>query len=195
MSTKPLPSPELLRQLLRYEPDTGKLYWRERSVDLFTATEKRSAEHACAQWNSRFAGKEAFTANNGQGYKQGCILGKTYKAHRIIWAIVYGEWIGEVDHINGIRDDNRIEQLRDGSNGKNRKNLRLPPSNKSGVMGVCWAKESKKWHSYINDNGKRVCLGYFENFDEAVSVRKKAEVRYGYHKNHGNQSAACEPSI
>lgn len=189
MPKKPLPSPELLRQLLHYDPDTGKLYWRERSVELFSETESRTAEHACAQWNSRLSGKEAFTSDNGDGYKQGCILGTPYKAHRVIWAIVYGEWVDEVDHIEGIRDDNRITQLRDGSNGENRKNVKLPLSNTSGVIGVSWAKNVKKWNAYIHINGKRVNLGYFENFNEAVSVRKEAEVKHGYHPNHGRASA------
>ena len=184
MSAKDLPSPELLRQLLRYEPETGKLYWRTRTPDMFNKG-KRSVEHSCNQWNSRYAGQEAFTADNGQGYKQGCLLGKPYKAHRIIWAIVNGEWIDEVDHVTGVRSDNRIANLRDGSNGENRKNLRLPLVNTSGVMGVSWFKKIKKWHSYINADGQRIRLGYFENFDDAVSARKSAEVKYGYHKNHG----------
>ena len=184
MSAKDLPSTELLRQLLRYEPDTGKLYWRTRTPDMFNEG-KRSFEHSCNQWNSRFARKEAFTADNGQGYKQGCLFGKPYKAHRIIWAIVHGEWVDEVDHVNGVRSDNRITNLRDGSNGENRKNLRLPLANTSGVMGVSWVKNIKKWQAYINADNQRIGLGYFENFDEAVYARKSAEVKYGYHKNHG----------
>ena len=187
MSAKSLPSPELLRQLLRYDPDTGKLYWRERDVSFFNSTEGRSANHACAQWNSRFAGKEALTADNGAGYNQGCIFGKVYKAHRVIWAMVYGEWIDEVDHIEGTRNDNRLAKLRDGSNGQNRKNTKLPRNNTSGAIGISWAKNINKWKAYINFDGKRIGLGYFDDINDAIFARKSAEAEYGYHPNHGRQ--------
>ena len=181
---KDLPSLEQLRQLLHCEPETGKLYWKTRTPDMFSDG-KRSAEHNCNLWNSNFAGKEALTADNGRGYKRGIIWGNWYLAHRVIWAMVYGEMVNEIDHINGVRSDNRIINLRDGSNGENSKNQKRPSDNTSGVSGVSWNKRSNKWVAYASSSNTRIHLGSFFDFNEAVAARKAAEVKYGYHPNHG----------
>ena len=62
MANKPIPSPEALRQLLSYDPKTGKLFWKERGPEWFRDTEGRTAQHACKNWNARYAGEEAFTS-------------------------------------------------------------------------------------------------------------------------------------
>lgn len=180
MSAKDLPSPELLRQLLRYEPETGKLYWRERNVDMFK-------DGHCKSFNSQFANKEAFTFTGRDGYKHGNILNqKPYLAHRVIWAIIHGEWpLNHIDHVNGIRDDNRIENLRDVSRSENQKNQKRPANNTSGVVGISWANREGKWHAYINIDKRRKSLGYFTDFNKAIDARKKAEAKYGFHPNHG----------
>lgn len=182
--SKDLPNPDLLRQVLRYEPETGKLYWKERSVDMFTDG-KQTAEHNCASWNNRFANKEAFTAFDSYGYKHGKIFGRKHKAHRVIWAIVHDEWPDNIDHINGICDDNRIENLRSVSHAENLRNQKRPSTNTSGVVGVHWANREKKWNAYISIDRCRKSLGYFTYFDEAVAARKKAEIKHGFHHNHG----------
>lgn len=180
---KSLPPPELLCKLLRYEPDTGKLYWRERDVDMFVDG-GHTAKHSCAKWNSRFAGKEAFTADS-HGYKVGDIFDRTYKAHRVIWAIVHNEWPDTIDHINGISDDNRIDNLRSVSQAENLRNAKRPSNNTSGVCGVVWNKAANKWQAQIGTGYKVKNLGLFTDFDEAVAARKTAEIKYGYHENHG----------
>ena len=101
--------------------------------------------------------------------------------------MVYGEWIDEVDHIEGTRNDNRLAKLRDGSNGQNRKNIKLPRNNTSGAIGVSWVKNINKWRAYINFDGKRIGLGCFDDINDAVFARKSAEAEYGYHPNHGRQ--------
>ena len=101
--------------------------------------------------------------------------------------MVYGEWIDEVDHIEGTRNDNRLAKLRDGSNGQNRKNTKLPRNNTSGAIGISWAKNINKWKAYINFDGKRIGLGYFDDINDAIFARKSAEAEYGYHPNHGRQ--------
>ena len=182
--SKELPSPELLRKLLRYEPETGKLFWRERGVEMFSDG-KQSAEWACNRWNSRYSGKEAFTAIDTYGYKKGSIFKTSYLAHRVIWAMVNGEWAEEIDHIHGVRCDNRMSELRAVSHKENARNQRKPSNNTSGAIGVCWHKSRERWVANVKINGKVKFLGYFTDFDEAVTIRKDAEAKYKFHENHG----------
>jgi len=171
--TKDLPCPKALRNIMRYDPDTGKLFWRERS-------------DRPRQWNSRWAGKEAFTANRGDGYRCGRINGKTFFAHRVIWAIVHGHWPEQdIDHINGIRNDNRLSNLRSVSRSENMKNKMRPPSNTSGFIGVTWNKKTGKWQAQIQVDGRSKTLGNFSDKSDAVKARRKAEKDLGFHINHG----------
>lgn len=113
-------------------------------------------------------------------------LGQTkYKLHRIVWVIHHGEWPDQIDHINGDRADNRIENLRSVSKRENSLNIRLRPDNKSGCPGVNWHARSSKWIAQIRDDGKYVYLGCFSDLSDAVRARKAAEIKYGYHENHG----------
>ena len=183
MATKPFPTPEHLRQLLRYEPETGKLFWRERTPDMFQDG-KHSAAHICARWNSKFGGKEAFTASS-RGYRVGAIWGQNILAHRAAWAIYYGAWPSKwLDHINGNPSDNRIENLRDVEHAENMRNTRRRGDNTSGVTGVYWLEEKNKWGAFIKSH-KIIALGRYETFGEAVAARKAAEKVLGYHQNHG----------
>lgn len=176
---KEIPSVETLRKLLKYDPSTGKLYWRERTPDMFSGG-KHSAEHICRNWNSKYAGEEAFTANI-RGYKQGTLLGLHFLAHRVAWAIHNGEWPrGEIDHVNGDRSNNKIANLRNVSRIENSKNLKKRCDNTSGVMGVFWEANLSKWR--VRVGAKHV--GVFSCFDEAVAARKVAAEAAGYHKNH-----------
>ncbi|WP_323008519.1 HNH endonuclease [Paracoccus sp. (in: a-proteobacteria)] len=185
MAKKPLPSPEVLRQLLRYEPETGKLFWRERSESMFEDGAHRAAL-VCARWNTRYAGKAAFDTRNHNGYKLGGISNRNILAHRVIWAIVHGRWpVADIDHINGNRQDNRLCNLREVSRSTNLRNARLPDANTSGRVGVSWDRSRGKWLAYIHANGRMVNLGRFDAFEEAVSARKAEEARWGYHPNHG----------
>lgn len=181
MSAKDLPSPELLRQLLRYEPETGKLYWRTRTPDMF----KREAD--CTPWNNRHSGQEAFKATV-MGYKVGDIFGVKYKAHRIIWSIFYDDCSDfTIDHINGDGSDNRIVNLRKSNPLDNMRNRKVQSNNTSGTLGVCWYKSGAKWKAYIKDNKRNIHLGYFENIEDAIAARKEAEAKYGFHPNHGKR--------
>lgn len=171
----------LLRQLLRYEPDTGKLFWLPRS-----AMPGVSAGSAKA-FNSRFAGREALTSTCGNGYIQGTILGVKVLGHRVIWAVVHGAWPShEIDHINGNRADNRLQNLREVNRAENCRNLALRSDNKTGYIGIRWAKGA--FQASITLNGKPVHLGRFNSIDEAVRVRCAAQAQAGYHPNHGRAS-------
>ncbi len=90
-----------------------------------------------------------------------------------------------IDHINGIRDDNRWENLRPVNRATNQKNMKLFANNTSGVPGVRKSPNGLKWVSRIFTEGKEVHLGTFKNKEDAVAARKKAEIDYGVHANHG----------
>jgi hypothetical protein len=167
-------------QLLKYEPETGKLFWLPRPRELF------KTNRSCSIWQARYAGKEAFTCDNGFGYRVGRIFDKGYLAHRICWLLAYKKWPDDfVDHVNGVRDDNRLCNFRDVSRTGNAMNTKLRVNNTSGVNGIGWYKAGNNWQVYIAIEGKQTYLGHFDDFDEAIAVRKAAEVKYGYHKNHG----------
>jgi hypothetical protein len=187
MAKKPLPSPELLRKLLRYDPETGTLYWRERDISMFTSG-RNGASFECSRWNTRYAGRQAFTATNTGGYHHGPIAGFRLPAHRIIWAMAHGQWPeGHVDHINGIRTDNRIANLRVVCPAGNARNKRRYSSNASGHTGVRWYKPLEKWVAQIRGDGRIVHLGYYSDMDDAIAARLAAERRYGFHPNHGRK--------
>ena len=159
MAIKSLPSQEVLRQLLRYEPDTGKLFWKKRSLNFFKGTQARSKEHACAHWNARHAGKEALIGTS-LGYRWGRILGTPYLAHRIIWVLSVGSEPNMIDHINGDRSDNRISNLRSVTSAQNGKNHGMNKNNSSGFKGVSWVERDQRWMAYITCDRKRVSLGH-----------------------------------
>lgn len=174
----------LLRLILRYDPSTGVLTWLPRTPDLFE-TSKWTAEHSCKVWNSKYAGKEAFTYVSN-GYKTGSLFAVLYLAHRVVWAMSTGAWpVEEVDHINGRRDDNRIVNLRAVSRQENMQNQKMRSTNTSGVMGVTWKSHCSRWAARIVISDKDIHLGYFHTLEEAAAARKAAERKFGFHENHG----------
>lgn len=176
---------DVLRELLSYDAETGKLYWRTRLPKHFRDG-KHSASHTSSKWNGMYAGKEALTAVEPQGYLHGDIFGKRYKAHRVIWALTYGKWpTSDIDHINGNSGDNRIENLRVVSKEENMRNQRRSSANKSGVTGVCWNPIRRKWSAQIKVRGKKYHLGLFDQLMAAAAARKVAEKHFGFHPNHG----------
>lgn len=178
MTKNILPTPEQLRELLTYDPKTGKLFWKERPERMFKDTPGRTKEHAHANWNSRYAGKEAFTAAHGEGYRQGLVFGWPYLAHRVIWAIVYGEWpVNDIDHINMDRSDNRLANLRHATRGENTCNRGAQINNTSGFKGVTWDKRSMKWMAQIGAFGKNHNLGLFATAEEAHAAYRSASQR------------------
>jgi hypothetical protein len=175
---KELPELDLVRSMLDYQPNTGKFTWKPRPVEMFPA--KRHA----GMWNSRFAGKEAISTKHHAGYLYGAIFESNYSAHRLAWYISHGEVPDEIDHINGDRTDNRLANLRNVTRVENCKNIAVRRKSQSGVPGVRWDAQNQKWDARISTKH----LGRFKDFDEAVRVRKAAEVEYGYHENHGRKA-------
>lgn len=168
-----------LRDRVSYNPDTGHLFWKAivGSPDL--------SPHQVT-WNKRFAGERCFNTKNGHGYLRGNIWGEPHMAHRVAWAIFHGESpAGDIDHINGDRSDNRIENLRVVSRAENCRNATISKSNTSGVTGVSWDKGNGKWRSSIRVDGELFLLGLYPRFEDAVEVRKRAEEKHGFHEGHG----------
>lgn len=174
-----------LRGLLRYEAETGKLFWLPRTAQ-HIGNGRNGAEVEAIRWNTKWSGKEAFTSKNGSGYLTGNVFRKFFSAHRIAWALYYGEWPkGDIDHINGVRHDNRIDNLRDVSGSANNCNTRIRKDNKTGCTGVFWRKDGAKWAASIRLHGKISHLGFFKDKAEAIAARKNAEKELGFHENHG----------
>lgn len=170
----------VLWEILNYDLGTGKLFWRERPRKYF------KSEGSWKAWNKQYPGKEALNTDDTYKYKQGRIFGKLHLAHKIIWMMCFEKWPdGEIDHIDKDRSNNRLTNLRDVTHLDNMKNLTVFSSNTSGVSGVKFYKALSKWMVTINVNKKRLHLGYYTDFDEALRVRKAAEIIFGYHPNHG----------
>lgn len=173
-----LPVKELNR-LFRYEPDTGKLFWRGRPRSDF------ANEQATKTWNIRFANTQAGSVSH-RGYRMVNVAGKLFCVHRVVYAMYHGEHPeGQIDHWNGARDDNRISNLRDVSQSQNNKNTKMSPRNTSGVTGVHWDKSTGKWMALIRHEKETRYLGVFDTLDAAARARGAAEKELGYTLRHG----------
>jgi len=152
-----------LSNSLIYNPLTGVILWKE---------------------GTKRQGKEAGNATK-RGHRTISRNSVLYQAHRIAWLLHYKQWPKHgIDHIDGNPGNNRISNLRDVEQETNNKNKRLRKDSKTGVLGVSWCKTTKKWSAYININKKMKKLGYYSDFNKAVSVRKHAERENNYHPNH-----------
>lgn len=190
MAARALPEQSVLLQLLRYEPETGKLFWKERGPEWF------KNEWMAARWNSRYAGKEAFTAFDAScGYFRGTLHGTQFLAHRVIIKMMTGSEPPQIDHIDGDGSNNSWGNLRPATYESNVRNRAIVANNTSGTMGVVWHKKAKKWEARISDaSGRRIHLGLFSALEGAVAARRDAERKYGFHRNHGRQSRRLSKS-
>ncbi|MCK5236074.1 MAG: HNH endonuclease [Deltaproteobacteria bacterium] len=156
-----------LKEILHYSPETGLFVW------LTSPTKSVKIGDIAGTLGSR-------------GYVRIMIEGKNYQSHRLAWFYVYGVWpLNHIDHINHIKDDNRIVNLREATGQENQRNASLRKSNTSGVCGVSLHKTSNKWQATIGANDKNIHLGLFSDKFEAICARKSADNKYGFHANHG----------
>lgn len=185
----------LLRRLFRLNPETGDLIWRSRPASLFSDGGFGGPEASAASWNAKNAGEAAFTKMTN-GYRGGKVLGVDVYAHQVVFALTHGRWpIGPIDHDNGNRLDNRPLNLVEATVALNNKNRCLDRRNKSGTPGVYWHKAAGKWAACIKADGRKEHLGLFADLDAAVAARKAAELRLGFHPNHGrDQTGTMEAS-
>jgi len=149
---------ELVRELLDYDPETGVFLHR---------TKRRGSKQGSVVGTK--------TAN---GYRSVAIHKKQYLAHRVAWLYVHGEWpTGQIDHINGIRDDNRLCNLRDVPQNINMQNQRVAHKCKTStrLLGVYYEKKSGRWYSQIRIDGKSRHLGTFATDIEAHEAYLQAK--------------------
>jgi hypothetical protein len=173
------PTPEMLRKLLRYEPETGKMFWLPRPESMFPTP------HSARTWNTKNANREAFTSSN-KTYKGGYIFKTKYLAHRVAYALYYNSWPEEtIDHINGDPCDNRIINLRCVSLSVNLRNQKKRSTNTSGHTGVSVHARSGGWQAFIAIGGKNKHLGVYPNIEDAIAARKAAEEGHGFTERHG----------
>lgn len=178
-NTKSLPSIDYLRKRLRYEPETGKLFWLD-------------YEGMPNSWRTKWVGKEALTSNS-HGYRAGHIDYVLFLAHRVAYAIHHGEWPnGRIDHINRVRNDNRINNLRVVSQQENSRNAAMSKNNKSGITGVYWGKAVGKWVAQIKVDYHVKYLGCFDTIEEAAAARREADIKYGFTERHGTKVEEVE---
>lgn len=152
---------ERLREVLSYDPETGIFTWRVSA-------------------GTRAKGKRAGCENDNL-YVLIRVDGVSYKAHRLAWQHYYGTAPStDLDHINGVRSDNRISNLRPATRGENLRNSPKHRDNKSGFKGVYWSKWAGKWHARIMISYKRIHLGFFDDPREASDAYEaKARELFG----------------
>jgi hypothetical protein len=174
MVAKALPSRDLVRQLLHYDPDTGVLTWLHRPRDMF------GTEQAWLAWNGKMAGK---AAGARWEYKaQTCLYvslrPRKLKAHRLAWLLHYGEPVPDIiDHVDTDGFNNRITNLRAATKGQNNANSRLRKSNRFGAKGVSRANQPTGFCASIMAEGRRIYLGTFATVEEAAEARRDAAAR------------------
>lgn len=167
---------EMLGDLIECDAEAGTLVWKRRPDSMFLNS------ILARIWNARFAGQRALNTIT-DGYPHGCILKKHFRAHRVIWAMAHGRWpVDVIDHINRIRWDNRISNLREATKSENSRNSSL---NSSGARGVYWNGSNKKWRATIKFGDEQVHLGYFSQRLDALIARKAAQEKIGFYPTDG----------
>ncbi|TIR87339.1 MAG: HNH endonuclease [Mesorhizobium sp.] len=173
------PTQDFIKSILDYDPETGIFTWRARGDE-----EEKPLTWQQRIWNRRYAGTRAGYSTDG--YERISIGNRKYFSARLAWLYVYGSFPdGLIDHISHDHTDNRIVNLRVVDDAGNAKNKKLDPRNKSGVSGVWYDAKKSKWFVSIGHEQRTLRVGRFKSFEAAVEARKLAEVRLGYHPNHG----------
>lgn len=170
--------------LLNYLPLDGVAVWKERPQSLF------ASKRAFTIWNKRFRGKVAGSLhvdNTGHRTIHIGFKGKKYKAHRVFWEMVNGAIpVGmTIDHIDQDSTNNRIENLRLASQADQHRNRPVQRNNSCGCPGISWVENKGMWRSRITVGKKTIELGMRSSLLEAVALRKGAEIKHGFHPNHG----------
>lgn len=156
-----LDSPEVAKQIFRYEPDTGRFYWLTKISRKTVVGSRAGNQMPVGYWSVQ-------------------VFGSRYYLHRLAFSMMGKPVPALVDHINRDRSDNRWTNLRGATKALNAANLSLRPTNRSGHPNVYFCKERKKFCVSIRDHGRTVNGGRFDSFGDAVSAAADLRIRiYG----------------
>ena len=156
---------DLVRKLFNYNKRLGKLYY-------------------LMPTHNHNVGDVAGYRHSG-GYISISIGNTEHLAHRIIWLYVKGYLPDMVDHIDHVRTNNAWANLREVNNTDNSKNTSISSNSTTKVNGVSFMKTKNKYRAYIMVNRKQISLGLYTNLEDAIEARRKADIKYGFHSNHG----------
>ena len=153
---------DLAKELFRL--DDGKLYWRK------------------ARGSVKGGGRAGTITPFG--YRVVRLEGRNYKEHRLIYSMHHNRWpVGQIDHIDGVRDNNKIENLREVTRAENARAFRRPSAGVSSqYRGVCFCKRNQKWCAKIRKDGTRYHLGYFTSETDAARAYNLGAIRMGFFK-------------
>ena len=158
------------REYFNYEPSTG----------VFTLLKHRGSGER------HKPGDTLGTIDKRDGYAGIKIKGRRIGLHRLAWLMTHGEFPVVIDHIDGVRTNNAISNLRGVSVKENARNRRRALGNQSGCTGVQWVPRDETWQVTIGQDSGKIYLGTYKDYGMAVHMRKAAEEYLGYHENHGN---------
>lgn len=168
MKFKILPPCNVINNLFKYED--GFLYWSKTNSNRATK------------------GAKAGYVSKTDGYIYVRLNKERFSAHRLIWKIIYKEDPkGQIDHIDGNKLNNNIENLRIVTNSENARNSKINKKNKSGVTGVSFCNKTNKWLASIRVNYIKKNLGLYKKKEDAIKARKIAEKEFLFHENHGKK--------
>lgn len=162
---------ERLRALLSYDRESGHLTWLPRPASVF------KTRGAFVTWNKRYAGSSEHHVDTHSGYMVLCIEGRRFYAHRVAWALATGSWpVNVIDHVDGVRTNNKLANLRDVCERTNQQNQRRPHvTNKVGLMGVSFSKQRGMFASFIKHEGRTKLIGYFADAEAAHAAYVQAK--------------------
>lgn len=158
MGKQPITAAQL-RNALDYDATTGIFCWASPTAACMKPGDLAGSSHP-------------------NGYIFIKINGTSYAAHRLAWLYVHGRWPAScIDHRNGVRDDNRMANLRECADGQNNQNVALYKNNKSGFPGVGWHKATGRWRARIDLGGRQRHLGLFDSAEEAHAAYLEEKAR------------------
>lgn len=134
---------------------------------------------------NNYVGEVVGTLKN-TGYLSVGLGNKEYLVHRLIWLYMKGYLPDQVDHIDHNRTNNAWSNLREVNNTENAKNTSVSVNSTTKITGVSFMKSRNKYRATIMVNRKQIHLGLFENINDAIKARKDAEIKHGFHANHGS---------
>lgn len=159
----------VLKEFLHYDESTGEFRWIKKASD-------KTEVGSVAGW-----------LRSEKGYRQIGFMGTTFYAHRLAWMYVHGDFPkSQIDHANGIKDDNRLVNLRCATSTLNLANIGPKRDNTSGAKNVHWCNSKSRWIAKIKVEGDTKHLGSFKDFDAATVAAKDGRIlAFGEFANHG----------